>query len=58
MSDCAVHNAEVFVADNAVRGQLRVFSLDGQHRRDILGAFERPLSLRLREDRIYLIEIL
>ena len=56
--DCAVHNDELYVADGYERGKLFVCSLDGQPRRIVDGDFGRPMSIRIRDDRIYLIECL
>ena len=56
--DCAVHNDELYVADGNDRGKLFVHSLDGHPRRTVEGDFGRPMSIRIRDDRIYLIECL
>jgi len=56
--DCAVHNDEVYVADVSKRGKLFVHSLDGQPRRIVEGDFGMPMSIRIRDERIYLIECL
>ena len=56
--DCAIQNGELYVADGCEHSKLFVYSLDGQHRRDILGDFCRPMSFCIRDDRIYLIECL
>jgi len=56
--DCAVHNDELYVADVSKRGKLFVHSLDGKLRRIVEGDFGTPMSIRIRDDRIYLIECL
>ena len=56
--DCAVHNDELYVADVSKIGKLFVHSLDGQPRRIVEGDFGRPTCIRIRDDRIYLIECL
>jgi len=55
---CAVHNDELYVADGDIRGKLFVHSLDGQPRRIVDGYFGTPTCIRIRDDRIYLIECL
>tara|TARA_B110001452_G_scaffold63810_1_gene50551 strand:- start:434 stop:1576 length:1143 start_codon:yes stop_codon:yes gene_type:complete len=54
--DCAVHNDELYVVDGEKRGELYVYSLDGQYRRTVSGGFGNPMSMCIRNDRIYLIE--
>ena len=44
-SACAVCEGELFVADLAKRGELKVFSLDGEYLRTVYGAFGRPYDL-------------
>ena len=56
VSDCAVRNDELYVADFHAPGQLEVFSFGGQKRGTVYGGFGRPMSLCIRDDRIYLIE--
>ena len=54
--DCAIHNDEVYVADQNVHGELRVFGLDGKTVRTVRGEFGAPACISIKDDRIYLIE--
>ena len=51
----AVVGEELFVCDNG-NDRIQVFSLAGEHRRSITGAWKKPDALCLVEDRLYLVE--
>jgi len=50
-----VVNEELYVSDER-RAALQVFSLRGEHLREVQGAWRQPAALCFREDRLYLIE--
>jgi len=54
--DCAVCNDELYVTDIDRSGELQVFGIDGQHLRTVEGDFGHPMCIRIRDDRIYLLE--